>query len=84
MILNKKENEESSQDIPKVLGFIVDEASIARANPQMKERLLICQGCDQRERLKVGPTYFDKCKRCGCLILAKARIPFSHCPLKQW
>lgn len=41
-------------------------------------RLQICTQCDKLEK----PLY--RCKECGCIVPAKAKIKNSTCPLNKW
>jgi hypothetical protein len=43
-------------------------------DPQLRERLAACQACLHRSRRR----WF--CSLCGCLIVAKARLPDQTCP----
>jgi len=42
------------------------------------DKMKICLQCDQFFK----PT--KQCKKCGCFMPVKVRIPGMHCPLKKW
>jgi len=41
-----------------------------------KARVEICGECEHNVR--------NRCKQCGCPLVAKTRSMQSHCPLKKW
>jgi hypothetical protein len=41
-------------------------------------RLQICTQCDKFEKL------LHRCKSCGCIMPAKAKLTASSCPLNKW
>jgi hypothetical protein len=41
-------------------------------------RLQVCSQCDSLQK----PIY--RCKECGCIMPAKAKIKSSICPLNKW
>ena len=41
-----------------------------------KARASICAGCEYNIK--------NRCKKCGCPLIAKTRSMESHCPLKKW
>ncbi len=41
-----------------------------------KARASICSTCEFNVK--------NKCKKCGCPLIAKTRSMQSHCPLKKW
>jgi tetratricopeptide (TPR) repeat protein len=41
-----------------------------------RRRLEICSSCDHHTGLR--------CRICGCFTDAKARLPYEHCPLRNW
>jgi hypothetical protein len=41
-------------------------------------RLQVCSQCDSLQK----PIY--RCKECGCIMPAKAKIKSSVCPLNKW
>lgn len=43
-----------------------------------KQRIIVCESCDQLQR----PAYI--CKRCMCLVRAKSIIKQSKCPKGKW
>lgn len=47
---------------------------------EINRRREICEGCDKK-KIVAGCL---KCGECGCLIMAKSRIPESKCPLDRW
>jgi hypothetical protein len=44
------------------------------------ERLQYCLRCEQLKKTPLG----NKCKLCGCYVLAKTRVPNEKCPLNKW
>ena len=42
-----------------------------------KERIEQCEKCDRRSMLNI-------CKECGCVVVLKARLQSSSCPLGKW
>lgn len=43
-----------------------------------KERLAICLQCPELIKLT------KQCKKCGCLMEAKTKLPNAYCPLGKW
>ena len=43
-----------------------------------KERLAICLQCPELIKLT------KQCKKCGCLMEAKTKLPNASCPLGKW
>lgn len=43
-----------------------------------KERMEICRSCP--ELIKVT----EQCKKCGCFMFAKTKLPHATCPLGKW
>lgn len=43
-----------------------------------RERIAICKGC---EHLR---TTIPQCKKCGCIVHAKAMLPTERCPIGKW
>jgi hypothetical protein len=43
-----------------------------------EERFEICKGC---EFFIKGTT---QCKKCGCVMLAKTKLPNAECPIGKW
>ena len=43
-----------------------------------KQRIKICTECES-----YNPT-LHQCKECGCLLLLKAFLKISECPLNKW
>ena len=43
-----------------------------------RERLAICHQCEHWDK------QFGRCKLCGCILKAKARVPSSRCPANKW
>jgi hypothetical protein len=41
-----------------------------------KARAKICSQCEHNVK--------NRCKKCGCPLIAKTRSMQSHCPLKKW
>jgi hypothetical protein len=44
----------------------------------VNERLSICESCDQYDSVH------KRCKRCGCFMKLKTKIPSATCPLGLW
>ena len=42
------------------------------------ERLSICQACP--ELIKIT----NQCKKCGCMMNLKTKLPHASCPLNKW
>jgi hypothetical protein len=40
-------------------------------------RLQICESCD-----RLGP--LNMCKECNCVVILKAKLPKSKCPIGKW
>jgi hypothetical protein len=45
-------------------------------------RLALCAACPHFT--PTGKPRRERCGRCGCLIRAKAAVPWFRCPLKKW
>lgn len=43
-----------------------------------KERLEICKGCEHYINLT------SQCKKCGCVMFAKTKLPHAECPIGKW
>jgi hypothetical protein len=43
-----------------------------------EERLQICRGCEHFISLT------SQCKKCGCLMNLKTKLPNAYCPIGQW
>ena len=43
-------------------------------------RLAICQSCPKFK----GPTPFERCSACGCVMRAKVQITSAQCPDGRW
>ncbi|NCV08478.1 MAG: hypothetical protein EBW76_06995 [Actinobacteria bacterium] len=43
-----------------------------------KERLEICQGCEHFIKLS------SQCKKCGCIMNLKTKLPNASCPVGKW
>jgi hypothetical protein len=43
---------------------------------KLRERLETCKVCEYRDK--------EICRRCGCLIKAKAVLPYAKCPVGRW
>jgi len=43
-----------------------------------EERLSICQGCEEY----LSTTH--QCRRCGCIMNLKTKLPNASCPLDKW
>lgn len=48
------------------------------SNDVYLKRLSICKECP--EYIKTT----HQCKKCGCIMTAKAKLPNAECPLKKW
>ena len=48
------------------------------ANEVSEQRLNICKSCPEL----FGPV--NQCKKCGCLMNIKVKIPQAECPLGKW
>jgi hypothetical protein len=47
-------------------------------NEIAKERMSICLSCPELIQLT------KQCKKCGCLMEAKTKLPNASCPLGKW
>lgn len=53
--------------------------NIKRVETELKEqRLAICRECP----FYIGLT--QQCKKCGCIMPAKATLPHASCPVGKW
>lgn len=53
--------------------------NIGRVSDEVaKERLDICKEC------KFFISLTQQCKKCGCLMQAKTKLPNSECPIHKW
>lgn len=53
--------------------------NIERVSKEVSEkRLQICLGCEHL--LKAT----KQCKKCGCFMTAKTKLPHSECPIGKW
>jgi hypothetical protein len=43
-----------------------------------KERILICSSCEHLTK----STF--QCKKCGCFMKLKAKLPHASCPINKW
>jgi hypothetical protein len=43
-----------------------------------KERLETCKGCEHYISLT------SQCKKCGCVMFAKTKLPNAECPIGKW
>jgi len=43
-----------------------------------EQKMDICKSCKYYHKT------LQLCKRCGCFLQVKARIPVFHCPIKKW
>ena len=43
-----------------------------------KARVEVCNACDQLIKLT------HQCKKCGCFMNLKAKLPHAKCPLGRW
>ena len=60
---------------------LVRSAFPSRVSPEeIDRRRGICEGCDKK-KIVAGCL---KCGECGCLIMAKSRLPEEKCPLDKW
>ena len=44
---------------------------------EYSRRLSICEKCDRKNIINI-------CKECGCIVIAKAKLIDSKCPLDKW
>jgi len=42
-----------------------------------QNRIRICDECEHKSKIGI-------CKKCGCVLAAKARFPVFHCPIGKW
>jgi uncharacterized Zn finger protein len=51
-----------------------------------KARLRICESCDRSQQIEVPGLSLVvlRCKECGCLMKAKAKIASAACPLGKF
>jgi hypothetical protein len=42
------------------------------------KRLEICRACPELIKLT------EQCKKCGCFMAAKTKLPHAECPLQKW
>lgn len=47
-------------------------------NLTANERIEICRGCE----FFIKPT--TQCKKCGCIMTAKVKLPNASCPIGKW
>jgi hypothetical protein len=43
-----------------------------------QQRLEICRGCEEFMKLT------SQCKKCGCFMNSKVKLPSAECPLGKW
>lgn len=54
-------------------------SEIGRVSPEIKQkRLDICKSCPEFINLST------QCKKCGCIMNAKTKLPNASCPLGKW
>jgi hypothetical protein len=54
-------------------------SNIGRVLPEIREkRLSICKECP--EFIKAT----SQCKKCGCIMLLKTKLPHASCPIGKW
>jgi protein-arginine kinase activator protein McsA len=54
-------------------------AKAAIVSPEVKEdRLAVCHSCE----FYFKPT--NQCRKCGCIVSAKASLTNSKCPVNKW
>ena len=54
-------------------------SEIGRVSPEIKQkRLGICKSCPEFINLST------QCKKCGCIMNAKTKLPNASCPLGKW
>lgn len=53
--------------------------NIGRVTEEIKDkRLEICRSCE------FFVSFTQQCKKCGCIMPAKALLPNSYCPVHKW
>jgi hypothetical protein len=45
---------------------------------QYQDRMAICEGCDKLDK------HSYQCRKCGCFMKIKAKMPGKSCPLGKW
>jgi hypothetical protein len=63
--------------------------SSPKINELSKERMLICEGCDNYSENAKKNGYKTiridvHCTKCGCTLAAKTRSEDSRCPINKW
>lgn len=43
-------------------------------------RKQVCSSCEFKTNSLIG----DRCKKCGCVIAVKIRVPMAQCPIRKW
>lgn len=80
--------------------FITDAAQLIKSglvnNSLQKERISICESCDDYLPVWIGGEYNEEtksygiwsqritCKHCGCNMPWKTKFKAASCPLKKW
>ena len=79
-----QKNRKKRQKLRKIVegaSGLVRSAFPSRVSPEeIDRRRGICEGCDKK-KIVAGCL---KCGECGCLIMAKSRLPEEKCPLDKW
>ena len=85
------EAESSGQDLssPGVLGELKQTLRYLRPVPaeQFRERITICAACEHSRQMPVpgnDKAVVVQCRKCGCIMNAKARLTGGQCPLGKF
>lgn len=68
--LRKRVEEVTKNTAKKFITLVPDNIS--------QERMNICVSCEHYWKLT------SQCKKCGCFLIGKTKLPFSECPIKKW
>ncbi len=67
---------EQAWNLVRSLADFVADGCKTVSEDQYRQRLEICDGCDQRRG--------NRCRQCGCRLSLKARGRAFRCPLSKW
>lgn len=65
-------------------GLSSAKSALASTEELYNSRMKICLECPDLKQVKIIHSTSPQCKRCGCMMEAKARLAHANCPINKW